>query len=272
MKIPPIIYGTAWKKDRTADLVFKALRAGFRGIDTAAQPKHYYEKGVGEALGKIEALGLNRQSLFIQTKFTPLSGQDPMGVPYDPNEPLTAQVVQSFTSSQKNLGTPYVDSLVLHSPLPHRDSMIEVWKAMESIHQGGGARMLGISNCYELETLQDLYHNAEIKPSVVQNRFYGKTSYDSELRLWCNHKNITYQSFWTLTANPHIIMSPLLQQIAQSHDRTGAQIFFRFIIQLGIVPLSGTTSEVHMKEDLEVFDFELSKQEQDRIQSLLKAV
>ncbi len=148
--MPGLIYGTAWKADRTADLVVKAVMAGFRGIDTACQPKHYSEAGVGQALNTLAKKGITREALFLQTKFTSLNGQDPSRLPYDRNAPLAAQVAQSFLASRKNLGTDYVDALVLHSPFRTHDETMTAWRAMESIHHSGGARSLGISNCYEL--------------------------------------------------------------------------------------------------------------------------
>ena len=117
VKMPRSIYGTAWKKDRTADLVEKAIQAGFRGIDTACQPKHYNEPLVGAALHRLKEHGIERKDLFLQTKFTPLSGQDPRQVPYDKNSPVELQVAQSFETSNKNLQTEHVDSLVLHSTI-----------------------------------------------------------------------------------------------------------------------------------------------------------
>ena len=120
VNMPGLIYGTAWKKERTADLVVKAIQAGFRGIDTACQPKHYDEPLVGEALHKLEEHGIERETLFIQTKFTPLSGQDPRQVPYDKDATIESQVNQSFEASLRNLQTQYVDSLVLHSPVAPR--------------------------------------------------------------------------------------------------------------------------------------------------------
>ncbi|MEJ2468256.1 MAG: aldo/keto reductase, partial [Campylobacterales bacterium] len=107
--MPKLIYGTAWKKERTAELVKAALHCGFRGIDTACQPKHYREAGVGEALEAAAAEGIARDALFVQTKFTPLEGQDPAAVPYDKNAPLERQVEQSFKTSQANLRSDYVD-------------------------------------------------------------------------------------------------------------------------------------------------------------------
>lgn len=270
MQIPKLIYGTAWKEERTSDLVVKAINAGFRGIDTAAQPRHYNEKGVGDALQKLRIQGIKREDLFLQTKFSPFAGQDPKRIPYDPQAPSATQVAQSFASSQKNLGTSYVDSLVLHSPLPW-EQMTEVWKAMEKLHEQGGATVLGISNCYDLRILQALHSSATVKPKVLQNRFYAETSYDLQIREWCKGNEVTYQSFWTLTANPQILNSQTLKSIAQKHHKTEAQVFFRFLNHLGISPLTGTCSELHMKEDLEIFEFELETSEVEAIQALLLA-
>jgi diketogulonate reductase-like aldo/keto reductase len=269
MEHPKFIYGTAWKKERTADLVVKAVKAGFRGIDTACQPKHYHEHGVGQALIQLKSLGIPRESLFIQTKFTPLSGQDPDKIPYNPRSPLAQQVTESFATSQRNLGCDQIDSWVLHSPLQSQSQLMEVWRAMESVHQQGGARILGISNCYDLDVLRALYDQAHVPPSVLQNRFYGDTSYDVEIRDFCANRGITYQSFWSLTANPHLLSNPVLRTISQSRSVTAPQIFFRFLTQLGIAPLTGTTSEVHMKEDLEIFNFVLSETEMTAINQLL---
>jgi diketogulonate reductase-like aldo/keto reductase len=201
--MPGIIYGTAWKKDRTRDLVVRAVRAGFRGIDTACQPKHYNEPQVGEALVRLADDGIGRNEIFLQTKFTPLAGQDPATVPYDPAAPPADQVAQSFAVSLENLRTDVIDSLVLHSPLAPHTLLMEVWGAMEEIAESGGARQLGISNCYDLPVLEALCGDARVKPAVVQNRFYIDSGYDQELREWCSTRGIGYQSFWTLTANPH---------------------------------------------------------------------
>jgi diketogulonate reductase-like aldo/keto reductase len=169
--LPPIIYGTAWKKERTAALVEQALTLGFRGIDTAGQPKHYDEAGVGLGLAQAIKAGVDRKDIYLQTKFTPLDGQDPKRVPYDPKASLTRQVEQSFAQSLQNLRADYVDGLVLHSPLPKREELIEVWTAMESIVDAGNARLLGISNCYELERLEDLYASARINPLYYKTGF-----------------------------------------------------------------------------------------------------
>jgi diketogulonate reductase-like aldo/keto reductase len=118
IRVPRIIYGTAWKKDATEKLVRLALQNGFRGIDTACQPKHYHEAGVGAGVAaSLRKDGLTRADLYIQTKFTALAGQDPNRTPYDPKAPLETQVAQSIATSLKNLQTDYLDCVLLHSPM-----------------------------------------------------------------------------------------------------------------------------------------------------------
>jgi len=129
---------------------------------------------------------------------------------------------------------------------------------------------LGISNCYNTEVMRQLYTDATVKPSIVQNRFYQETGYDADLRTWCSNHGIIYQSFWTLTANPHILASNTVRSIAQKFNKTESQIFFRYLSQIGIVLLTGTCSEQHMREDLSIFDFELSSDDLKVVSHLLK--
>ncbi|MBA2727077.1 MAG: aldo/keto reductase [Parachlamydiaceae bacterium] len=255
--MPCMLYGTAWKKDKTADLVTTAVKFGLRGIDTACQPKHYHEAGVGEAIQRLASQGINREDLYIQTKFTPLNGQDPFNIPYDKRAPLSEQVAQSFEVSKQNLGLSYVDGLILHSPLENINQTLIAWQAMENIYKQEGTKQIGISNCYDLETLKELYQAATIKPTLLQNRFYKDSNYDNEIRKWCQEQKIIYQSFWTLTANPQILSSEAVQKATQTYQKTAAQILFHVLVNIGIVPLSGTCSEKHMKEDLEIFNFDL---------------
>lgn len=266
---PLLIYGTAWKQERTAALVEKAILCGFRGIDTACQPKHYNEAGVGESLQRLEREGITRESLFLQTKFTPLGGQDPYRIPYDPSAPLAKQVSQSFQVSLQNLRVEYIDALLLHSPLPRHEQTMEVWHAMEELYRQGIVHRLGISNCYDLEALQLIFNEAIVRPSLLQNRFYAETGYDNTLRSWCDKNDIRYQSFWTLTANPHILTNPVLLHIALARQVTTEQLFFRFLTQQKITPLIGTCSEIHMKQDLAIFAFTLTDEEMDVIHALL---
>ena len=265
-----LIYGTAWKKEHTEELVIKAVKAGFKGIDTACQPKHYHEAGVGEALQSLAKEGVKREDLFLQTKFTPLAGQDPLNVPYDKKAELYTQVEQSFDVSKRNLHTHYIDSLVLHSPLSPFEDLETVWKAMEKIAQRGEAKALGISNIYDLEMLERLYEMAAVKPSVVQNRFYQDSGYDKAIRSFCKTNNIIYQSFWTLTANPHILQSEVLFELSQKYNKTVIQLFFAYLHQIGITPLTGTTDIRHMQSDLQSFDICLDDSEVSRLDALFE--
>jgi len=270
VRMPRIIYGTAWKKERTADLVAMALRAGFRGLDTACQPKHYHEPGVGEGLAAVIAEGLARADVYVQTKFTPLRGQDPENLPYDGDAAVGEQVRQSFAASLRNLRTDYLDALVLHSPYPEDKDTLEAWSAMEELCDAGGVRQLGVSNCYELDRLKMIYEAARVKPAVIQNRFYAKTGYDREIREFCRSTGVLYQSFWTLTANPEVLAQPVLKDLAQTYKRTPAQLFFRYLTQQGIVCLTGTSSREHMAQDLAIFDLVLNTAECEQIGALLQ--
>lgn len=265
VRMPRLVYGTAWKAERTAALVEAALRAGFRGIDTAAQPKHYDESGVGAGLAEA---GLPREQLYVQTKFTPPDGQDRARLPYALEAPLAVQVEQSLLGSLVRLGCDYVDGLVLHSPLASRAATLDAWRAMEHGVARGMVRQLGISNCYALAEFDALYRAATIKPAVLQNRFYARTRHDRELRAYCRAHDVVYQSFWTLTANPEALASATLRNLALRHRCAPAQILYRYLTHIDVVPLIGTSSVAHMREDLAIFDFVLDARECDAVSLL----
>lgn len=268
VRIPRIIYGTAWKKTETERLVQLAIRSGFRGIDTACQPKHYHEAGVGAGVAASLNAGLSRGDLYLQTKFTQVSGQDPRQIPYDPTASLPEQVAQSFAASLRNLQTDYLDCLILHSPLPTAQRTLAAWRALESLVDTGRVRQLGVSNCYTLADLAHLWRYSRIKPAVVQNRFHAETGYDREIRAFCSRQQIVYQSFWTLTANPHVLAHAAIAALAAAHRRTPPQILFRYLTQIGVVPLTGTRSQTHMREDLSVFEFELNAAERRTVDKI----
>lgn len=139
---------------------------------------------------------------------------------------------------------------------------------METIHRQGGSRLLGISNCYQLELLQRLYNEAQIKPQIVQNRFYADSDYDIALRTWCMGKNIRYQSFWTLTANPQVLTAEPVLALASKYDKAPAQILFNYLRQRQVTPLTGTSSQDHMTMDLASFDVEFNYEELRAIDQL----
>ena len=266
---PTFIYGTAWKEDATTELVVRAVGAGFRAIDTANQPWHYSEPLVGEALKMIANAGISRSTLFIQTKFTPVDGHDHR-VPYDPELELKDQVAQSFESSLRHLHTDYLDSYLLHGPYSSRglgNSDWEVWGALEEIHRSGRARIIGISNV-KADQLDLLVTKARIKPMVVQNRCYANRGWDREVRKICRDHGITYQGFSLLTANRNVLRHPVVLSVAQRLGVHAEQVIFRFAMQVGMVPLTGTKDSVHMREDLGIFAIQLTREEVELIESI----
>lgn len=263
MKFPPLIYGTAWKEDATERVVQTALRAGFRAIDTANQRRHYNEAAVGNA---ITTSGFLREELFLQSKFTYAAGQNHR-LPYDPRADFRTQVRQSCQSSLNHLQTTYFDSYLLHGPSTPRGLStddFEVWKEMETLQKEGKMVHLGISNI-NIEQLKLLYHTSIIKPTFVQNRCYAQLGWDKEIRKFCTEKGIIYQGFSLLTANAFLL--PQLTSLADKYNKTSAQVIFRFAQHLSILPLTGTTNEKHMKEDLQL-NFDLEKEEIQYIETM----
>ena len=258
----PLLYGTAWKEDRTTALCTDAFTAGFRGVDTACQPKHYQEHLVGDALHAAFTAGtLKREETWVQTKYTSIGGQDPKRVPYDARKPRAEQVADSVQVSRRNLKVDVIDSLVLHSPERDLKTTLVVWGAMEAAVNEGYVRNLGISNCYDLSFLVQLWNAATVKPSVVQNRFYEREGWDRELRRFCTEKSIVYQSFWTLTANPGVLRNPVFCSIANIRDCTPQQLLYKFLVDVGCQPLSGTTT--HQAEAAAVMGFEFKLNDEE---------
>lgn len=268
VRVPRFLYGTAWKEEETARLTTLALSRGFRGIDTANQRRHYHEAGVGQAVAAAIANGVVvRDDLFLQTKFTFRDGQDHR-LPYDPKAPIATQVEQSFASSLEHLGVATIDSYVLHGP-SQRPGLgaadWAAWRAMEAIHASGRAKLLGVSNV-TLEQLEALHREARVRPRFVQNRCYAVRGWDRDVRQFCASNGITYQGFSLLTANRAATASAEFARIAKRHSKTVSQIVFRFALDVGMICLTGTTNESHMREDLSVFDFRLEPDEIKRIE------
>jgi diketogulonate reductase-like aldo/keto reductase len=256
VEVPTFLYGTAWKEDDTERLVTQALAAGFTGIDTANQRKHYNELAVGEAVRKAN------RPLFLQTKFTHIDGQDHR-LPYDASAPLGDQVRQSFQSSLEHLHVEVIDSYVLHGPstrVGFSSGDLEVWRAMEALHESKRARLLGVSNV-SADQLDLLCSRARIPPAMVQNRCYASLGWDREVRDVCRKRGVIYQGFSVLTANSSVLRSAEVSRIAQRLGRTPAQIIFRFALQIGMVCLTGSTDRAHLAQDLDCYQFELTPAE-----------
>ena len=268
---PPFLYGTAWKEDETRRLTLLALESGFTGIDTANQRRHYHEAGVGEGIADfLGKHGGSRDALFLQTKFTSRDGQDDR-LPYDPRAEVATQVQQSFASSLAHLGTDRLDSLVLHGPSSSTtltDEDWQAWRAMEDIARAGGARLIGISNVNRRQ-LELLLADASVAPAFVQNRCYARRGWDREVRALCAAHGIVYQGFSLLTANTDARRHPTLRAIAARHSATVEQVIFAFALAAGMLPLTGTTSQAHMREDLASVELELRPDEVDGIERVV---
>lgn len=267
--LPSFMYGTAWKVDATSRLVQLAVVSGFKAIDTANQLIHYQEFMVGEALQALQQKGVRRDTLFLQTKFTPVNGQDHR-TPYDAAADLTTQVKQSMDSSLTHLHTDYVDSYVLHGPYSRLGlgaADWEVWTTLEELYRSGKTRMIGISNV-TAEQLTQLCAKATNKPMVVQNRCYAVMGWDQEVREICRDHGIIYQGFSLLTANAKEMADPAVRAIATRLGAGVAQVIFRFAMQIGILPLTGTTSAQHMKEDLQAGELALSPEDIQQIETI----
>ncbi len=268
--IPAFLYGTAWKEERTAALTERALRAGFRGIDTANQRRHYFEAGVGEGLAAVYREGIvTRADLFLQTKYTYQRGQDHR-LPYDPAAPFSAQVSQSLVSSLEHLATDYVDSFVLHGPSSGygwAEADLEVWDGMRKERDAGRTRFLGVSNV-SLQHLQEMEATGAELPTFIQNRCFARLGWDHDVRQFCTQRKISYQGFSLLTANQEVLQHAPLIELAKRLNATPAQVIFSFARAIGILPLTGTSSEEHMKQDLASLHLTLSPQLVNAIESI----
>ena len=261
--VPPILYGTAWTEDATEELVVAALRAGFRGLDTANQRKHYDEAGVGRALARCLADGsVRRDDLFLQSKYTFRDGQDDR-LPYDPSASIAEQVAQSFASSRAHLGVTWLDSLVLHGPSQREDlgaADHAAWRAMEGLVDTGAVGVLGISNV-SANQLTELLAFARVAPTFVQNRCYAERGWDRMVREVCTHHGAVYPAFPLLTANRAVVADTRIADIAMRHRLTPAQIVLRFAQQRGMLPLTGTRNPLHMVHDLAISTVTLTADE-----------
>ena len=189
----------------------------------------------------------------IQTKFTSPAGQSEI-CPYDFDAPLVEKVHQSVRSSLQNFTVgdqdPYLDSLVLHSPMRTPQDTLTVWQTLETYHPKT-IKNLGIANT-DMQTLELLCQQGTVKPSVVQNRFHAVTGYEIGLRQFCRENDIIFQSFWTITANGPLVRSSPVGEVSKAAGVGTVPAYYSLVLGLeGMTILDGTTDEGHMKEDLE---------------------
>jgi len=148
----------------------------------------------------------------------------------------------------------------LHTPLDTLELTLEAWRVLISLQDEGKVHKIGLSNVYDVSILKAL--EAERQIQVVQNRWYKGNGWDKDVCMYCRENGIQYQSFWTLSGSPRLLVHPDLVAIKEGTGYTAPQILYRIVQLAGIIPLSGTTNEQHMKEDVEVdhlnFDEKLS--------------
>lgn len=216
----------------------------------------------------------------VQTKFTSVQGQNPDDMPYSSKDSVADQVHASVKSSLYNLrpaavpesaDETYIDTFVLHSPLPTMAQTMEAWSTLET-YVPHRIRNLGISNT-TLPILREIMSLAKIKPAVVQNRFYGGTQFDVPLRAYCREHEIVYQSFWTLTANPELVQSKPVLSLARDAGVSTATALYGLVLGLGNTTiLNGTTKKNHMEADLTALKSlqQFSRDRPDDWQSILE--
>jgi len=269
--VPGWMYGTAWKEGATRRLTRAAFTAGFRAVDTANQRRHYFERAVGEGLADaMAAVNLSRDDVFIQTKFTYPRSQDHR-IPYDLHAPPRQQVVQSFESSLEHLQVDHIDAYLLHGPsvregLSDRDW--EVYGAMEGLFHSERVRLLGVSNV-TAEQLALLLSRAEILPAFVQNRCYASKGWDREVRRLCEEHEMVYQGFSLLTANREVLAHPRVREVANRLACSAAQVVFSLALELDMLPLTGTSSDAHMAQDLACRVGQLTEDEVVELEALV---
>ena len=271
--LPSFLYGTAWKEQETERLTRLALEAGFRGIDTANQRRHYFEAGVGAAVkGAIASGVVRREEVFLQTKFTYSGGQDHR-LPYDPNADLATQVRQSFASSLEHLQVDSIDSYVLHGPSSGRGLDAgdrEVWRAMEELQAAGRTRFLGISNV-ALDQIEELWTHAVVPPSFRPEPLLREPRLGP--RGSCLLPRERHRVPGLLPAHGQRQGAPAsrFSPPRRPPGKTPAQVVFRFAHKVGMLPLTGTTDVEHMREDLEADRFELSEEDVRLIETIATA-
>ncbi|KAI9723946.1 MAG: hypothetical protein M1812_000664 [Candelaria pacifica] len=249
--VPYTLYGTAWKQERTSALVTEALEIGFQGLDTANFPASYDERLVGTGVAKALEGGINREDIWIQTKFAPAGAHPPDQIPFLTSKPLESQIRESIEQSLAHLQSTYIDIFILHVPFDNFEQTLSAWKVFETyvphiIHH------LGISNV-NLASLRQLYNNVALKPVLVQNRFWADNGYDKDLRVWMKEKGIIYQAYGMLRFCNELVQSELVAEVACLLEVEQELALYILILGLGgTCILDGTTQGKRMRRDLEV--------------------
>ncbi|XJZ28002.1 aldo/keto reductase [Bacillota bacterium Lsc_1132] len=233
------------KGQQVEETVTTALKLGYRSIDTAAFYQN--EEGVGNA---VRQSGIARKELFITTKvWNSEQGYD--------------ETLKAFEASMKKLNLEYLDLYLVHWPV--QGKYLETWRALETLYKEGRVRAIGVSN-FKIHHLEDLLNNSELKPVINQVELHPRLS-QPELRDYCKEKEIAVEA-WSPIARGRILNDPVLMKIAENHNKSSAQVILRWHLQNDVVIIPKSVTPARLKENIALFDFELSTDEMAQINSL----
>lgn len=244
VKIPTLGLGVYQipQGDETENAVLSALKAGYHLFDTAAL--YGNEQDVGNAIRKS---GIKREDIFVTTKLHPAT---------------VFNIEKKFEASLKKLDLEYIDLYLIHLPTFRKKN---IWKFFEKIYKQGRIRAIGVSN-FTIKDLKNLLESAEIVPAVNQVEFHPFL-YQQKLLEYCQSKGITLEAHSPLTHGKRL-QAPIVQEIAKKYQRSPAQILIRWILQHGLVVIPKTTNENHMRENADVFHFELTAEDMTRLDTI----
>jgi 2,5-diketo-D-gluconate reductase A len=233
--------------EETQEKVEEALGVGYRHVDTAAAYRN--EAGVGAA---IAATGVRREDVFVTTKL------------WNSEQGLDS-TLRAFEESVERLGTGHVDLYLIHWPLPSRDLFLDTWRAFERIQEEGGARSIGVSN-FRVEDLERLEQEAERRPTVNQIELHPRLQ-QAELRAWHGDHEVATEA-WSPLAQGELLEDGTIETVAAHHDRTPAQVILRWHLQVGNVVIPKSSNPERIRENFEIFDFELSEDDMAALERL----
>jgi 2,5-diketo-D-gluconate reductase A len=238
LEIPQLGFGVFLvPPEETQQAVTEALKAGYRLIDTAQGYKN--EEGVGAAIAESD---VPRDELFITTKLT----NSEQG--YD-------TTLIAFDGSMKKLGIDVLDLFLIHWPLPMFDQYVETWRAFEKLLAEGRVRSIGVSN-FEIAHLERLLAETDVTPAVNQIELHPQFPQE-ELRAFHDEHGILTESWGPLGQGKGLLEDPSIVEVAQRKARTPAQVVLRWHLQLGCVVIPKSVNPDRIRENIDLFDFEL---------------